>query len=154
MPWWDDDDRLLDELRKALQTSESVPPLVAAQARGAFTWRTVDEELATLSHDSRHDELEPTGVRSAEVEPRTLTFEVDGSLLELGVSAGGVLGQVVPPAPGTVELRSPDGHTATAAMDDAGTFLLRPVPTGLVRLHVRADHLRLTTEWFRLTPDR
>src|SRR5674536_166433 len=98
MAWWDDDDRLLAELRRVLRRIDPVPPHVTAQAKDAFTWRTVDEELAALSYDSGVDELEATGVRSTEAQPRTLTFEAGGVLLELGVNAGVVLGQVVPPA--------------------------------------------------------
>src|SRR5674536_188336 len=149
MAWWDDDDRLLAELRRVLRRIDPVPPHVTAQAKDAFTWRTVDEELATLAYDSRV-ELEPTGVRSPETQPRTLTFEAGGVLLELGVNAGVVLGQVVPPAPGTAQLRSAAGHTVTAAIDDAGSFVLRPVPAGLVRIRVRvADGAGITTEWAR-----
>jgi len=153
LAWRDDDDPLLAELRRVLRRIDPVPPHVTAQAKDAFTWRTVDEELATLAYDSRV-ELEPTGVRSPETQPRTLTFEAGGVLLELGVNAGVVLGQVVPPAPGTAQLRSAAGHTVTAAIDDAGSFVLRPVPAGLVRIRVRvADGAGITTEWARLTPD-
>ena len=80
------------------------PPgrLSFARARWAFTWRTVDSELAELVADSATDELALSGVRS-DAGPRLLTFEV--SQLELAVevqvteSAGArrLLGQVVPP---------------------------------------------------------
>jgi len=136
LAWWDDDDQLLAELRRVLRRIDPVPPHVTAQAKDAFTWRTVDEELATLAYDSRV-ELEPTGVRSPETQPRTLTFEAGGTT-----------------CPSTTQLRSAAGHTVTAAIDDAGSFVLRPVPAGLVRIRVRvADGAGITTEWARLTPD-
>lgn len=154
MPWWDDDDRLMGELGRALRLAEPAPPPVVAQAKAAFTWRTVEEELAMLASDSALVGAELPGVRSAEFQPRTLTYQTGDLLLELGVSAGVVLGQVVPPTPGSVELRSAAGETVTALIDDAGTFVLRPLPAGLVRIYVRvADGAVITTEWTRLTPD-
>lgn len=54
---WDDDDALLTELRAALDVP-AVPEHVVAAAKAAYTWRTIDEELAfaVLVYDSSLDD--------------------------------------------------------------------------------------------------
>ena len=48
-------------------------PSVLAAARGSFTWRTIDAELAELAYDSALDTERLTAVRSADT-ARLLTF--------------------------------------------------------------------------------
>ncbi|MET0326995.1 MAG: hypothetical protein ABW219_17400, partial [Ilumatobacteraceae bacterium] len=55
------DDELQAVLARALRTVDPVPDHVLAGARAAWTWRTIDEELAELVFDSA---AELTGVRS------------------------------------------------------------------------------------------
>ena len=69
------DDQLLDLVGRALRTAEPVPDRVVAGARAAWTWRTIDQELAELVFDSA---VELTGVRSEDT-ARQLTFQLRGS---------------------------------------------------------------------------
>jgi hypothetical protein len=63
----DGDDRLVEALRRALAEADEVPTEVVAAARAAWTWRTIDAELAALVHDSTLDDQELAGVRGATV---------------------------------------------------------------------------------------
>ena len=64
------DDELLALVGRALRAAEPVPDHVIAGARAAWTWRTIDQELAELVFDSA---FELTGVRSEDT-ARQLTF--------------------------------------------------------------------------------
>ena len=72
------DDELLELVGRALRIAEPVPDRVIAGARAAWTWRTIDEELAELVFDSA---VELTGVRSEDT-ARQLTFRAPGSKLK------------------------------------------------------------------------
>ena len=69
------DDELLALVGRALRAAEPVPDRVLTGARAAWTWRTIDEELAELVFDSA---AELTGVRSEDT-ARQLTFRAPGS---------------------------------------------------------------------------
>jgi hypothetical protein len=143
----EDDDVLADELAGVLRSRDPMPASVANAARGAFAWRTLDEDLAVLSLDSL---LEATaGVRGAG--DRQLTFEGRGLSLEVDVVEGGrrVVGQVVPPQHGEVELEGP--HTRSSAETDAhGQFALS-VWNGPARLRFRpASGPAVVTDWVTL----
>src|SRR2546421_13096350 len=58
--WLFDDDLLLTELGAALR--EDVPQPMVSAAKDAYTWRTIDAELAVLSAGSA-DDLEAVGAR-------------------------------------------------------------------------------------------
>ena len=68
------EDELLELVGRALRAAEPVPDHVIAGARAAWTWRTIDEELAELVFDSA---AELTGVRSEDT-ARQLTFRAPG----------------------------------------------------------------------------
>ena len=69
---WDEDDPLLKQLRAAVrQAGTPTPPMIAA-GEAAFSWRTVDAELAALTHDSFADE---SGLVRSSAAPRSLVFE-------------------------------------------------------------------------------
>src|SRR5689334_17608289 len=140
----EDDDVLAAELATALRARDPMPETVANAARGAFAWRTIDADLAVLSVDSL---LEATaGVRGGG--DRQLTFESKGLSLEVDIIEGGrrVVGQVVPPQAGAVELEGP--HTrSSAATDDYGQFSLS-VWNGPARLRFRPlDGPAVVTDW-------
>jgi hypothetical protein len=142
----EDDDVLADELGEILRTRSAMPASILHAARGAFAWRTVDDELAVLRNDST---LEAVGVRGGA--DRQLTFEAAGLSLEVDVLDGGrrVVGQVVPPQPGAVELEGP--HTRSdAATDRYGQFSL-DVWNGPARLRFRpVDGPPIVTDWVTL----
>lgn len=142
-----DDDRLLAELGEAMRAQAEVPPGFVAAGRAAFTWRTVDEDLATLSHRAEHASA---GMRSG-TDPRVeLVFTVDGLTIDVQVTATALQGLLDPPHDGTVELQRPSGQPATAAIE-AGWFTFRPPPRGLVRLRVTtASGQVAVTPWTRV----
>ena len=143
----EDDDLLAGELGSLLRRSNPMPASILAAARGAFAWRTVDAELAVLRTDSL---LEATvGVRGGA--DRQLTFESDSVSVEVDVLDGGrrIVGQVVPPQPGAVDLEGP--HAKSAAQADAyGQFAL-DVWNGPARLRFSgADGRSVVTDWVTL----
>ena len=72
---WDDDDELLAFLDEALRTEGDVPPDFVAAGKAAFTWRSIDAELAALVYDS---EREPALTRTQTADLRALTFASAG----------------------------------------------------------------------------
>ena len=76
------DDALQELLGLALRQADPVPEHVLAAARGAFTWRTIDQELADLVFDSA---TELMGVRD-HGGTRQLTFQAPGLEIEVMVA--------------------------------------------------------------------
>lgn len=149
-PDWTDDEQLYTELGEALRTADAVPGRFVEAGKAAFAWRTVDAELAQLSYDSAVDGV-PAGTRAEPAALRSLTFAASGLTIEVELTEDALLGQVVPPQPGSVELRQKDGSTMTVPVDEVGWFVVRPLPTGLFRLLVRtADGRAVLTEWATL----
>lgn len=136
-----DDDVLLDELATLLGPLNEPPPEVLHAAREAFTWRTVDAEIAALTYDSLLDD-DRSGVRSAD-QPRIMTFESGDVSVELEVDqtsgARRLIGQVVPAQAVDLELHVVDvgggGEPTPAATraDEWGRFTL-PLPDGRSRI--------------------
>ena len=79
------DDDLLDLLGRAIDAADPVPDRVLDGARAAFTWRTIDTELAELVFDSTQ---ELAGVRAAEAN-RQVTFRAPGVEIEVMVIENG-----------------------------------------------------------------
>lgn len=148
-----DDDRLLAELRSALAEVAAVPERARSAARAAFTWRTVDEELMRLVHDSwaAQESLvrgpSPAGGPTAGPGSRVVSFEADGFSVELEISEGTVLGQVVPGRACRVTAEHRDGSSEAADADDAGYFVLVDSGRGPVRFTVDIGGRRHTTPW-------
>jgi hypothetical protein len=140
------DDTLQELLGSALRHAEPVPEHVLESARGAFTWRTIDEELAALVFDSA---TELTGVRDRG-EARQLTFQGPGIEIEVMVSdptTRRIVGQLVPAQTAAVELEAASG-TITGTADHLGRFTIDGVPAEPVRLGVRvAGGVTVTTDW-------
>jgi hypothetical protein len=147
-PRWDDDDRLLDELRAALRQAGSPTPTMTAAGQAAFSWGSVDAELAALTHDSVRDEL--AGVRGPAAPPRTLVFTGAQVSVELERTETSLTGQLVPPTPGDVALWGPDGELAAASADELGCFDFERPPSGLLRLRCHTSSGVLLTDWFRI----
>lgn len=144
---WDDDDELLAELRAALE-APPVPEHVATAAKAAYTWRTIDEELAfaALVYDSAL--ADPALVRGAG--PRTLLFEGDRLSVEIEVNEEGVVGQLIPPQAGLVRLLDAAGTFAETQADEVGCFLLPRPERGPVRLICRSGEDAVGTPWLPL----
>lgn len=145
-----DDDVLLDELATLLGPSNEPPPEVLHAAREAFTWRTVDAEIAALTYDSLLDH-ESSRSRSAATDVRALTFESGRAVIEVEVDADAgvrrLVGQLVPPQAAEVEL-TVDGEVFRAPADGLGRFVLPlfAAPRAVRLLVLLADGTRIVAE--------
>ena len=139
----DRDERLLAELRRVVRAADPVPDHVLEAAEAALDWRTIDDELAELLHDSSL-EAAATGVR-AESGARVRTIAVSGS-----GPARMLTGQLFPAVSARIEIRHAD-HVTTVAADARGRFTAAQVPAGSVSLRCHLDapgHPRaLATPW-------
>lgn len=142
-PKWSNDDELMADLAKALKPRHIDEEFLTA-ARGAFAWRTIDLELATLFYDSSLDDA--ILVRGGS-EPRILAFQSDALGVEIELSEAGILGQVLPPQPGVVALVHSDGTRATAPVDDVGYFSFPMPGHGSLRLECTTDSGGIVTDW-------
>ena len=144
---WDEDDALLDQLRAAVRYAGAPTPGMVAAGAAAFSWRTVDAELAALTHDSLADES--VLVRNSAA-PRSLVFEGRELSVELDETDDGLIGQLVPPTTGEVALLAPDGERGRTEVDDLGCFSFPTSAVGLLRLRCETPSGVLMTDWFRL----
>jgi hypothetical protein len=120
-----------------------------AAGEAAFSWRTVDAELAALSHDSLADDS--VLVRSGDAAPRSLVFEGTQLSVEIDETDDGLVGQLLPPTSGAVTLMGPGGEElAQAEIDELGCFCFESSAVGLIRLRCRTASHALLTDWFRL----
>jgi RNA polymerase sigma factor (sigma-70 family) len=153
MAWqrWDDDEHLMAELGEALSAPGTVKESYLDAGRGAFTWRTVDEDLAlaALAYDSALDEELVGRARSGDTS-RALVFQGTDVSVEVHVSGEGLVGQLVPPATADVAVYTAAGVFARASADEIGCFTLAPPPPGPVRLECRTAEAALVTDWFCL----
>ncbi len=139
------DEELVARLRRVLEVSDPVPESARAAARAAFTWRSIDAELAELVYDSATEGL--VGVRGAEA-ARQVTFRAPGVEVEVMVAEDRqrrIVGQLVPPQTARVELQSAGGNRAAEA-DSLGRFTFDDVPAGPARLVVTAREVTVVTE--------
>lgn len=143
------DDELLGELRTLAAVVDPVPPEAIAAARSAIAWRTMDAELAELTADTSV-EPELAGVRSVET-PAMLTFEASDLTVEIEVIEEGhgrrLIGQLVPPGPGEIEIRQRAGRVAVLA-DEMGRFSASDVVAGPLSLLCRRLDGVVQTDWF------
>ena len=147
---WDDDSQLLSDLSDALRETVPLAEVIAEYGRGAYAWRSIDEDLllAPLSFDSALERV--TEQRSGPGDPRILTFTAAPLSLELEVLPDRVAGQIIPPGPGKILVETADGVTFHVEADDLGFFILPSVPPGSVRLRCDTRVARLVTDWIRL----
>lgn len=147
----DRDEQLVNELRAVAGRIDPVPPLVSEAARAAFSWRTIDAELAELTYDSLLDDAPLAGVRG-DSGAQVLSFEAPEVTIdvEIAVQPGDqrrLVGQLAPPQPASVEVRTLHGTTATEA-DELGRLLIDGLPAGPLSLRCRlATGALIVTEW-------
>ena len=144
---------LLDELRGMLDRVDPPPGWLVELARLSHGLRAVDLEVAELVADSQVDRP-AVAVRAtvAPTEPRLLTFEADGLLIDLQVTPGErgpeLAGQIVPAAPATIELRQPGRPVRTVEADQLGRFVLEGLSTAPFSLLLRrAGAAPLALSW-------
>jgi len=145
-PRWSSDDALLADLKEALARSGAGDESLLEVGRSAYTWRTVDEELAALTYDSLLDDR--VLVRGATDVPRSMVFEHGAESLQVDVLADRIVGQLVPGGPGEVVVQSRTEDVARATTDAAGLFDIALAVRGLlVRFRCRTGSGPLVTDW-------
>ncbi len=144
-------DPMFATLRDVIDRTDPVPQTVVAAARAAYTWRTIDAELAELTADSA---MATAGVRSTSA-PRLLTFEGAGVEVEVEVAQTGstrhLSGQLVPMGTAQVTVRWSGGSKETTA-DDLGRFAIDHVPAGSVSLAIlrTGAEQQIVTSWISI----
>ena len=145
-----DDDKLLAALREALSASDAVPTWFVETGKNAYAWHNIDAELAQLTYDSFSDQRMATATRSETASIRALTFTSANLSMELEVSEDSLLGQIIPPRAGMLEIHTKTG-VITTSVDEIGCFAVEPKPDTSFRLRCRiADGTDVLTGWINL----
>jgi hypothetical protein len=134
-----DDDELEHELRQLAARLDPVPPELVQGAAEAFSWRSIDAELAALVFDSLLNTDQAAlvrgspGLRLVSFQTPELTIDV-----EVTTTASGrdVMGQITPPQRATVEIRHRGGVVSTD-VDARGCFRSAALQTGPMSLRLR-----------------
>jgi hypothetical protein len=137
-------------LGEAVRAARDVPPEFTEAGKAAYTWRTVDAELAALTFDSAVEAAAPA-LRAEEASPRFLTFAAAELTIELEIGPDSIVGQIVPSQAGHVDTCPASGAAATAELDEIGCFIIRPLPASPFRLHCHtATGVSVLTTWITL----
>ena len=147
MSRWEDDEILMQDLYDAL--AGAVSDQARIDARAAFAWRTIDDDLMSLAHDSLH--AEELLVRSAAVSaPRVVGFQGTGFSLEIEVDGSTMMGQVLPGRECQISVVTSAGEPNVVVTDESGFFSTRAPGPGPVRFTVTYDGSVQSTEWMTL----
>jgi hypothetical protein len=147
-----DDEELLAALGEAFRAREDVPAWFVETGKNAYAWHNIDAELAQLTYDSdsEADRALTAAVRSEAASIRALTFTSAHLRLELEVTEGSLLGQIIPPGAGMVEVHTTAG-VASSPVDEIGCFGVAPIPPSPFRLRLRTeDGTDMLTGWITL----
>jgi hypothetical protein len=152
--WWVDDDRLLRMLGEALSAGD-VPASFVESGKLAFPWQDLDAELAALTYDSATDRTPAlAGTRADDLARlRQLTYRATrtGLEIELAITEDAVVGQLWPRQAGTVEMRPRRGDSTTRPVNQAGGFVIRPIPSTPFRLYCQTTTgASVITAWVTL----
>jgi hypothetical protein len=146
-----DDERLLVALGEAIKARQAVPSWFVETGKNAFAWHNIDAELAQLTYDSNDDRREAAVMRSETASIRSLTFTSAHLSLELEVTENSLLGQIIPPRPGALEIHTRAGEISTTEVDEIGCFSVDPIPDRPFRLRCRtADGTDVLTGWITI----
>jgi hypothetical protein len=146
---WDDEE-LLAALGEALEARQAVPAWFVETGKNAYAWHNIDAELAQLTYDSTRDQDTVAAVRSETASIRALTFTSGRLSIELEVGQSTLLGQIVPPQAGTLEIHTAAG-VASSRVDEIGCFAVTPIPASPFRLRCRMeDGADVLTGWITL----
>ena len=146
-----DDDRLLTALGEALKARAAVPSWFIETGKNAFAWHNIDAELAQLTYDSNEDRREAAVMRSETASIRALTFTSPHLSVELEVTENSLLGQVIPPRAGALEIHTRAGEISTTEVDEIGCFAVDPIPDSPFRLRCHtADGTDVLTGWITI----
>jgi hypothetical protein len=143
--WLWDDDAFQAALREAL--AETVPREFVEAGKASFTWHSIDIELAALTYDSAAL-TSGTSTRADAAPVRALTFASPEMTIDVEVTPDAVFGQVAPPRSGSVTVCFAHRQVSQVDVDDAGYFVIRPVPVEPFRLLCRtAGGADVLTGW-------
>ena len=146
-----DDEQLLTALGEALRARDAVPAGFIRASKNVYAWHNIDAELAQLTYDSHSDADRAAIVRSEAASIRALTFTSAHLSMEIEVTGGSLLGQIIPPREGTVETQTRAGASTTTPVDEIGCFSVVPIPAGPFRLRCRTtDGIDVLTGWITL----
>ena len=152
MPDGWDDEELLAALGEALRARQAVPGWFVETGKNAYAWHNIDAELAQLSYDSDSDADRDlaAAVRSETASIRALTFTSTRLSIELEVAESSLLGQIIPPRAGTLEVHTTAG-VISSPVDEIGCFMVDPIPSSPFRLRCRTeDGTDVLTGWITL----
>ena len=145
-----DDEELLAALGEALRAREAVPGWFVDTGKNAYAWHNIDAELAQLTYDSSRDQDAVAVVRSGAASIRALTFTSARLSIELEVAEDSLVGQIIPPRAGTLEVHTTAGVTSSP-VDEIGCFAVAPIPASPFRLRCRTqDGADVLTGWITL----
>ncbi|MGW2049692.1 hypothetical protein ACWCPF_31600 [Streptomyces sp. NPDC001858] len=141
-----DHDRMEEELREATAILDPVPAELRRVAIEAYALHDLDARIAELTFDSLVDAIP---VRGAVDVPRMLTFHTGGLTVDVEVTAEGLMGQLLPPQPASIEVLHGPRAGAALTADDMGRFACEAPPTGPFALRLRTGGEVVVTEWLR-----
>lgn len=147
-----DDEQLLAALGEAMRARQAVPEWFVQTGKNAYAWHDIDAELAQLTYDSDSDAARghAAAVRSETASIRALTFTSARLSLELEVAQSSLIGQIIPPRAGTLEVHTTAGVTSSP-VDEIGCFAVNPIPASPFRLRCRTeDGTDVLTGWITL----
>lgn len=149
---WQDDDRLLEELGEALRCAGPATAAMIAAGAAAYSWRTVDAELAALSYDSLLDGelLMRGGAIGATLPWRSLVFEGQDLSVDVEFTPDALVGQLLPPVAGEVVVLTAAGEVGRTLVDESGSFTLPSPPSGPIKLRCETSAGVLVTGWVRV----
>ena len=146
-----DDEQLWEALQESMRARQAVPSWFIETGKNAFAWHNIDAELAQLTYDSYQDRREAAAMRSETASIRALTFTSDHLSVELEVTAHSLLGQIIPPRAGELEIHTRAGEISSVEVDEIGRFAVDPIPESPFRLRCStADDTDVLTGWITL----
>jgi hypothetical protein len=142
------DDLLEETLRGSVADYDPVPAELERAAVAAYALYDLDTQLAELTFDSLLDAMP---VRGAALAPRMLTFRAGDLTVDVELTTGTLMGQLLPPQPARVEILTGGPATAPTVLtaDILGRFTSDRTVTGPFALRVRTDDEAVVTEWLR-----
>ena len=140
------------ELRAIFGHMDPVPQLLDDAARAAFTWRTVDAELAELMRDSADG---GGGWCTRARRPRAAAIELRVAAAgdrarggrDRAARAPGSRASCSRRAAATVTVERPGEDGLTVQADELGRFVLDGLRAGVVRLHVALRGAQIAIPW-------
>ncbi|MFJ6726258.1 hypothetical protein ACIQPQ_15220 [Streptomyces sp. NPDC091281] len=137
---------LEEELRQAAAILDPVPSGLRRLALEAYALHDLDARIAELTFDSLVDAIP---VRGAADPPRMLTFHSGGLTVDVEVTSAGLIGQLLPPQPASIEVLDGPRARASLTADDLGRFSGEAPPSGPFALRLRTGGETVVTEWMR-----